>query len=95
MAGLIKYKKRTKQMTSSKQQELFLELHKSMSSAASNIRRQGDLKDEKQRKLYIEQAYSDILDSQQILDEIVFQFRRTETCVMDVPYFSLAHRQHN
>jgi len=82
-------------MTSSKQQELFLELHKSMSSAASNIRRQGDLKDEKQRKLYIEQAYSDVLDSQQILDEIVFQFRRTETCVMDVPYFSLAHRQHN
>lgn len=82
-------------MTSSKQQELFLKLHKSMSWAAYNIRRQGNIKDEKQRKLYIEQAYSDILDSQQILDEIVFQFRRTETCVMDVPYFSLAHRQHN
>jgi hypothetical protein len=82
-------------MTSSKQQELFLKLHKSMSSAASNIRRQGHLVDKQQRQLYIEQAYSEILDSQVILDEIVFEFRKTETCVMDVPYFSLAHRQHN
>jgi hypothetical protein len=82
-------------MTSSKQQELFLKLHKSISSAASNIRRQGHLKDKQQRQLFIEQAYSEILDSQVILDEIVFEFRRTETCVMDVPYFSLAHRQHN
>lgn len=83
-------------MTSSKQQELFLKLHKSISSAASNIRRQGHAEHKNfEKQLFIEQAYSEILDSQVILDEIVFEFRRTETCVMDVPYFSLAHRQHN